>query len=381
MNSIINRPLWLKNLENLWRKRPVIWLHGVRQVGKTSLAKMLDNYLYMNCDLPSVQRRLEDPEAFYQSVEKGKIIIFDEIHRLSDPSIVLKIGADEYPDSKILATGSSTLEATTKFRDSLTGRKNSMHLPPVLWDECHQVFAINDLDRRLLYGGLPAILLSGKRDLSFYSEWIDSFIARDIQVLFNIRNREGFIRLMHLLYRSSGNLIEYSQLAKLSGLTRPTVMTYLESLRIADNIFILPPYSGGGKKEIVARPKCYAFDTGFVAFVRGWNEIRDEDRGILWEHLMLDNLRSAFPDKKIFYWRDKSNREIDFVIPHEDGLVDIYECKTNPDRISVIPIMAFRDLYPKGRNICLSPFIKDGYTINIQGIRIEFTSSLQSYPT
>lgn len=179
---------------------------------------------------------------------------------------------------------------------------------------------------------------------------------------------------MHLLYRTSGNLIEYNSLAKLSGLSRPTVTTYLEALQIADNICVVSPYHGGGKREIVAQPKCYAFDTGMVTFVKGWEQIREEDRGVLWEHLVLDLLRTTFPGKKIQYWRDKSGREIDFVIPYGNQAADIYECKFNPDHFSVYPLNLFRNLYPEGKNYCLSPNIREPYQVRFKEIEIVFTS-------
>jgi uncharacterized protein len=375
MSAIINRPYWTGVFLKAWENRPVIWLHGARRVGKTSLAKMLGEVTYLNCDLPSVVRKLEDPESFYESLKAGSIVIFDEIHRLSDPSRILKIGADEYQGIHILATGSSTLDATKKFKDSLTGRKSAVYLPPVLWDESRNAFGVKDLDQRLLRGGLPEPLLSSGKDPAFFAEWIESFYARDIQELFNIRNREGYIKLVHLLYRSSGNLIEYSGLSKLSGLSRPTVMTYLDSLQIADNIFLLPPFHGGGKREIIARTKCYAFDTGMVTFAKSWDTIRDEDRGILWEHLVLDLLRTQFPGKKIFYWRDKSGREIDFVTTQDGGKADIYECKVNPDHFSVYPVSLFRNIYPEGRNFCICPFIRENYSARIKGYMIEFIGS------
>jgi predicted AAA+ superfamily ATPase len=334
---------------------------------------MLGESTYMNCDLPSVVRRLQDPESFYQSLLPGSLVIFDEVHRLPDPSQVLKIGTDEYPSLRLLATGSSSLDATRKFSDSLTGRKTSVYLTPVLWEETQEDFSIRDFDHRLIRGGLPEPLLASQKDPAFFSEWIDSFFARDIQALFNIRNREGYIRLMHLIYRSSGNLIEYNSLSKSSGLSRPTVTTYLESLQIADNIYLVPPFHGGGKREITARPKCYAFDTGFVTFIKGWEQIREEDRGILWEHLVLDNLRTRHPGSKIHYWRDISGREIDFVIPQDKSHVDVFECKINPDHFSVQTLAIFRSMYPNGRNVCLCPFIKEPYSVYIQGIKVEFS--------
>lgn len=372
---MIKRPYWIEKIEKAWDSRSIVWLSGVRRIGKTTVAKMFEDTVYMNCDLPSVARKLEDPEAFLNSVKSGSIIVFDEIHRLEDPSRILKIAADEFPYIKVLATGSSTLEATKKFKDSLTGRKTVIHLLPVLWDECVRNFKISDLDLRLLRGGLPEILTAVKADASFYSEWIDSFFARDIQELFNVRNRSGFIKLVHLLLRSSGGLIDITQLSKMSALTRPTVMSYIEAMRVSNMLYLLSPYHGSGRREITQRPKCYCFDTGFVTFVNGWNEIRDNDRGLLWEHLALDTIRSHLNYRPVHYWRDKSQREIDFLIKRERDFVDIIECKINPDHLSVSHIKTFRQSYPKGENYCYAPFIDEAYSVNIEGIRVNFIGS------
>ncbi|MCD4734615.1 MAG: ATP-binding protein [Bacteroidales bacterium] len=369
------RPFWVNRIQKAWETRSVIWLSGVRRVGKTTLSKMFKEIVYLNCDLPSIVRRLEDPESFLISVAKNSIVIFDEIHRLEDPSRILKIAADEFPDLKILATGSSTLEATRKFKDSLTGRKNSIYLSPILWDECKEVFNIKDIDLRLLRGGLPESLLSENFDETFFSEWIDSYYARDIQELFNVRNRSGFIKLMHLLFRSSGNLFEYTQLAKMSGLTRPTVMSYIEAMRISNLVYILPPFHGGGRREIVQRPKFYCFDTGLISFIKGWHEIRPDDRGLMWEHLVLDMLRTKIVEQKIHYWRDKSGHEIDFVIKQSSEISDIIECKVNPDQLSISRFRNFRGFYPNGKNYCFSPMISGSYVQNIAGFEIHFIGS------
>ena len=226
--------------------------------------------------------------------------MLDEVHRIADPSTLLKIAADEHPNLRILATGSSTLAATGKFRDSLTGRKQSVHLGPVLWEECASPFGVADLDRRLLHGGLPEFLLAANKDHERFLEWMDSFYARDILELFNIRNRQGFLSLFRVLLRQSGGQIDYSGLASLSGLSRPTVMSHIEALQVAHAVHLVRPYHGGGKSEIVRRPKCYGFDTGFVTLERGWHSLREDDRGVLWEHLVLDALRLRHADSDIF---------------------------------------------------------------------------------
>jgi len=184
---MVIRPFWIRRVQQAWQRKSLIWLSGVRRVGKTTLCKMLPDTVYLNCDLPSVQRQLEDPELFYNGLSEQATVIFDEVHRLLDPSLILKIGTDAYPHIKILATGSSTLAASKKFRDSLTGRKIQIHLPPIIWPECTDTFQINQLEKRLVFGGLPEMLLADENDPTFYSEWIDSFYARDIQELFGIR--------------------------------------------------------------------------------------------------------------------------------------------------------------------------------------------------
>jgi len=58
---MITRPFWIERIENYWKKAPIVWLSGVRRVGKTTLARSLENTLYLNCDLPSVQELLAEP--------------------------------------------------------------------------------------------------------------------------------------------------------------------------------------------------------------------------------------------------------------------------------------------------------------------------------
>ena len=83
---MIYRPYWLKLIKNAWDIRPLIWLSGVRRSGKTTLCKMVPDAVYLNCDLPSVARQLENPEFFYNNLKKDATVIFDEIHRLNNPS-------------------------------------------------------------------------------------------------------------------------------------------------------------------------------------------------------------------------------------------------------------------------------------------------------
>ncbi len=368
---MISRPFWLGRIEECCRKAPIVWLSGVRRSGKTTLCRELGDTEFLNCDLPSSHRLLADPEAFFRSLARPRLVL-DEVHQLADPSRLLKIGADAFPDLKILATGSSTLAATKKFRDSLTGRKRNLHLVPVRHDEL-PAFGIPDLRHRLLRGGLPQPLLAAEYDAGFYAEWLDSYFARDVQELFRVEKRGGFLKLVESVLRLSGGQMEASRLCGLCGLSRPTVQTYLEVMELTHVAAFIRPYSGGGKRELVRQPKVYGFDTGFVAFARGWTQLRPEDCGLLWEHIVLERLLSDPAEREVMYWRDKDQHEIDFVLPAGRGVVDAIECKWDADRFDPKNLRVFRALHPEGKNIVLATNVTTPFTREAGGLSVTFT--------
>ncbi len=368
---MIERPLWTARLRAAWKQTPVAWLCGPRRVGKTVLAKNLPHVEYLNCDLPGVAERLRDPESFYRAVRKP-VVIFDEVHQLPDPSRLLKIGADEFPKLKILATGSSTLAATQKFRDSLTGRKRVIELVPVLHEEL-LAFGVTDVRDRLLRGGLPPALLSEERNPEFYGEWLDSYFARDVQELFRLEKRAGFLRVLELLFRQSGGMLDVTRIASESQISRPTVTNWLEVYQATQVIHLVRPFAGGGRREIVAQPRVFGFDTGFAAYARGWDSLRADDCGLLWEHLVLDTLLAA-GEPRLHFWRDKQHREVDFVVPRGRDRVDAIECKWRPDAFETRNLSAFRAVYPKGRNFVVSPLPGPGYARMMKGFSVEFVT-------
>jgi predicted AAA+ superfamily ATPase len=370
---MVSRPLWEQRLANAWKGAPVVWLTGVRRVGKTTLVRALPGASYVNCDLPSAAARLADPESFYAGL-KTKLVVLDEVHQLADPSRLLKIGADTRPDLRIVATGSSTLAATRKFRDSLTGRKRGVLLVPVLAEEL-PAFGVSRVEDRLLLGGLPEALLGGKLDPEFRSEWLDSYFARDVQELFRVEKRGAFLLLAETLMRQSGGLLDVTKLAKLVGLSRPTVMTYLEALQVTHVVRVLRPFHGGRKRELLAQPKVYGFDTGFVVHARGWTDLRQEDLGQLWEHLVLDTLLTLPEGQKIHFWRDRSQREIDFVLPRGRNGCDALECKWNPRTHDGRSLAAFRSLHPNGRNFVIAPNVTEPYTTRSGGFELTVTGA------
>ena len=370
---MIERPFWKQRIEDAWSQTPIVWLCGVRRCGKTTLAESLgtDRVLYVNCDLPVVEDMVRDPELFFRSCERP-VIIFDEIHQLRDPSRLLKIGADVFPKLRILAIGSSTLAATRKFRDTLTGRKRTVHLPPVTWDEL-PAFGVS-LPKRLLHGGLPGALLADVKRPAFYREWMDSFFARDIQRLFGFRDLDRFNALFEFLMRQSGGQFEVTKTASAIGITRPTVESHLRALEITHAITVVRPFHGGGQNEIVKQPKVYAFDTGFVSFARGWDPLRQEDLGQLWEQLVLEHLQAHFPYTPACYWRDKQGREVDFVLARGRDAVDAVECKWDANAFDSSALNLFRTYYPQGRNYLVTPSAGTAYTKHYGNLEVRICS-------
>lgn len=343
----IHRAFWNKKIIEAWTKSPIVWLAGVRRSGKTTLSKSFTEASYFNCDLLSVQDETKNPEQFYKN-NKSKVYIFDEIHQLPEASLLLKVGADTQSGIKIIATGSSTIVASKKFKDTLTGRKRNLHFLPVLIQELEN-FKV-DLKKRLLHGGLPPALLADSFDRDFYGEWLDSFYARDIQELFAVDKRQPFLKALEYLIASNGQLFETTKLCQASGVTRPTMAKYLDILQLTKAITIIRPFSKNPEQEIISQPKVYSFDTGFYCHVQNIKELRNEDCGLLLENLVLENFQAQSLGNDIHYWRTKSKEEIDFILPLGKDNTHAIECKWKESRFDDKAIQMFRRRYPDGKN-------------------------------
>jgi len=377
---MVIRDFWLTRLRQVWERVPIVWLAGVRRVGKTTLVRSLPeaDSLYVNCDSPRAAQSVADPEFFFQQV-KQPIVIFDEVHQLPDPTRLLKIGADVFPQLKIAATGSSTLAAAKKFRDSLTGRKRVVCLRPVLFAEL-AAFGNSKIEHRLLRGGLPPALLAERPDPDFYSEWLDSHFARDVQELFGIAKRAEYMALLQVLLRQSGGLLDLTKLASQTALSRPTAMHYLAVCETTLTVQLVRPFHAGKAREWTHQPKVYAFDTGFICHARGWDHLRAEDCGALWEHLVLDTLLSVEDPAKVLFWRDHQQREVDFVVPRGRDSVDAYECKWSALQPDSRNLQAFRQAYPQGKNFLVVPQRTGAQTLRLDGLEVSIVSPADLMP-
>lgn len=342
---MVQRGWWQEKLENAWKERSIVWLSGVRRAGKTLLCQSLPDTDYFDCELPRTRRLLDDPEDFLDQ-HRGRRVILDEIHRLSNPSQLLKIAADHYRDTKVIATGSSTLGASRKFRDTLAGRKAELWLTPMTVEDL-SAFKKPDLHHRMLHGGLPPFFLAPSIPEPAFQEWMDAYWAKDIQTLFRLERRHSFEQFAELLFAQSGGLFEATRFTRACEVSRQTIMNYLAVMESTYLVHVIRPFSTHRTTEIVAAPKIYAFDTGFACYYRGWTSLRQEDLGLLWEHLVLNELQAHLQTRRIGYWRDKRGHEIDFVLARRGQDPLALECKWSADDVDLTNLKAFALRYPK----------------------------------
>jgi predicted AAA+ superfamily ATPase len=365
-----SRSFWQERIELAWRRRSLIWLSGLRRAGKTMLCRSLPEIEYFDCELPRVRRSMVDPEAFLGSL-RGKRVVLDEIHRLTNPSELLKIATDHYPAVRILATGSSTLGATRKFRDSLAGRKAEVWLTPAISRDL-QTFGVPSLERRLHRGGLPPFLLPAELPEADFQEWMDAYWARDIQELFRLERRQSFVRFVELLLTSSGGIFEATRFAGPCEVTRPTIANYLSVMETTLAAHVVRPFSTGKTAEIIAAPKVYAFDTGFVCYFRGWDALRTDDLGLLWEHYVLNELQGRLQTRRIQYWRTKQGHEVDFVLARRGKPPLAIECKWSAEEFDPAALKAFTRRYPKAEAVVVAHDVSRAFRRRYDSLDVSF---------
>lgn len=369
---MVKRQYWIGRIESAWRKYSVVWLAGVRRVGKTKLCQSLANVEYFDCERPSVRRQMEDPESFLEGL-RGKRVALDEIHRLGNPSELLKIAADHFPEVKIIATGSSSLGASTKFGDTLTGRKSDIRLAPMILDDLLD-FGNSNLVHRMLHGGLPPFFMARTPPDAEIQSWVDAYWAKDIQTLFRLERKTSFQKFIELVLAQSGGLFEASGYATPCEVSRPTIANYLGVLESTYVVHVLRPFSTRRAHEIVSAPKVYGFDTGFVCAMRGWNHLRTDDMGCLWEHLVLNELLAGIASSGLNYWRDKRGHEVDFVLARRGSEPVAIECKWSAGRFEPQSLVSFRQAYPRGRNFVVAQDVDRAYTRRYGGLQATFCS-------
>lgn len=311
----------------------IIVVYGARQVGKTTLVRKIaedidTTYGYLNCDEMDVLRFLQNAEtshALRQIIGSQKLVVIDEAQRVKNIGLKLKLMVDYFPDTQIIATGSSSFDLANEVNEPLTGRSFEFWLFPLRLDELYNknesLEAQRKLDTLLVYGSYPDVytLDSIDRKAQRIKYLTANYLYKDILKFSNIKNAETVLKLLQALSLQIGSEVSYNELANIVGINKKTVADYIELLEKAFIIFRLSPYSGNLRKAIGKLRKIYFLDLGVRnAIINNLNplHIRD-DVGKLWENFVIcekykQQLGLGFRTN-YYFWRTYDKQEVDLV--------------------------------------------------------------------
>ncbi len=343
------------------KRKEAILIKGTRRVGKTSLLHLIKNILIKDLKISKQKifffdlEELDIREDFndnprnllrYISDSKGKKYVFiDEIQHLDNPANFLKILVDHYPDLKIFATGSSSLEIKRKIQDSLIGRVVYFQLYPLNFAEFlifkNENFPLQTtqnqkkqldrlLEEYLLFGGMPEIVLEQSRKLKkeLLKNYINLYVSKDIRNLVEIESIGSFNKLIKVLSGQTGCLLEKNEISNTLGIAFKTLNRYLDILQHTYIIILLSPYFANLRSKLTKTPKIYFYDIGIRnSLLNNFNKIEFRiDKGVLFENFIFLELLSMFGSEDVYFYRTTKQTELDFIVESKKITIEA-KCK------------------------------------------------------
>lgn len=317
----------------LLMEKKIIFISGPRQVGKTFLSKnmLTKNHVYLSYD--DIDDRKIITEKSWPRDEQ--LIILDELHKMKHWKTWLKAIYDkEGVVPNIVVTGSARLDTLKKGGDSLAGRHYHIRLHPFSIKELHRGCDKEIIKRMMIFGAFPESYLENNLRLSklWRKSHLDRIIKEDILDLEKVHQLKKIEILVQLLSERVGSDISYASLARDLEVSSHTVKHWIQILEDLYVIFRVTPYSKNISKSILKSPKVYFFDTG---------RLRTDDgarlENIVACHLLKRNqyLEDLEGEKlSLHYIRDKTKREVDFLIEREGKIESLIEIKLTNESLS-----------------------------------------------
>ena len=357
-------------IKSLIGSNKAIVLMGARQVGKSTLLQSLlggdENVLWLSGDDDDVREMFRSISSTRLKAIVGnrKIVVIDEAQRIEDIGLRLKLITDQMPGVQVIATGSSSLELSSKVNEPLTGRKRELKLYPLSFREMvsHTSFLEEHrmIPHRLIYGYYPEVVCSPANEKVVLKELTDSYLYRDLLSFETLRKPDVIVRLLKALSLQIGSQVSYNELASLLGLTSKTVEKYLDILEKSYIIFRLGSFSRNMRNELKLSRKIYFWDLGIRNAVIG-NMAPLENRndtGALWENFLIaermkyNSYSNSFAQS--YFWRTKDQSEIDY-LEEEDSILSAYEFKWNPAKSKTKCPASFAAAYPSSTYRVITP--------------------------
>lgn len=350
-----------KKIEQILGGRKAITIMGARQVGKSTLLKMMledrTDVLWLNGDDMDVQELLSDITStrFRSIIGNNRIVVIDEAQRIQNIGMKIKLVTDQIPGVQVVATGSSSFELAQKVNEPLTGRKREFKMCPVSFSEMvahtNLLEELRMIPHRMVFGYYPEVLKSPGEERVVLKELSDSYLYRDILSFDNILKSDKLVKLLQALAYQIGSLVSYNELAQTVGIDSKTVEKYVDILEKSFIIFRLKSYAKNMRNELKKSMKIYFWDLGVRnAVIGNFSHIESRtDIGELWENfviserikrnLLLGDLAQSW------FWRTQQQKEIDY-LEIVDGKLMAFEFKWNERKSGVKCPAQFVNSYP-----------------------------------
>jgi uncharacterized protein len=327
----------------------VLYVGGPRQVGKTTLLKKLAGELGFNyVTLDDIEIRnlaTTEPKLFLKQFPSPLLI--DEIQYAPELLPYIKIEVDNQNQNGVYwITGSQHFSIIKNLNESLAGRVAIMSLNTLSSGEINQMDRKNepflpilidpklqiqeyDIYQRILRGGFPALVNDSNIEPStFFSSYTQTYIEKDLVNMFGIQSSSRFYNFMRLCADRTGQMLNYSDLARDADIAVSTAKDWIEILQGTMQIYLLPAYNTNFAKRIIKSPKLYFLDTGLASYLTGWQSVESLKSSVyagrLFETYVISEIiksywyRSKLPP--LYYLRDKEGHEIDLIIEIENQL-------------------------------------------------------------
>jgi len=316
------RDLHDKLIEGLTHN-PVVAILGPRQAGKTTLAlevaKERDS-IYLDLESPKDLAKLQDPEAYFQ-MQKGKLVILDEIQRKPEIFQVLRSIIDKgrqkgKGNGQFLILGSASIDLLQQSSETLAGRIQYLELGGLSYTEVD-----NDINKLWLRGGFPSSYLA-KNDIvsaQWREDFIRTYLERDVPQLGPRVPATTLRRLWTMLAHLQGSMMNTSKLASGLDISNMTASRYIDLLCDLLLVRKVQPYYINTKKRLVKTPKVYVRDSGLLHQLLNISTLDNLLSyplvGASWEGFIIENILAAAPQQaKSSFYRTSAGAEIDLVL-------------------------------------------------------------------
>ena len=321
---------------------PAVGLLGPRQVGKTTLAfaqkALYPDALYLDLELPSAQRQMDDPEAFLMA-HAQQLVIVDEVQRMPELFGILRGVIDQrrrmgQACGQFLLLGSATGVLMQQSSESLAGRVAYVELPPLQAPEIftHQL-SVADLNALWVRGGFPMSWLapSDADSMTWREVFMATYLEKDIPALGPRIPATTLRRLWTMLAHHQGELLDLSKLAAALAISGQTVSRYIDLLCDLMLVRRLPAWHGNVGKRLVRSPKVYVRDSGLVHALLGLPNLDavlgHPIAGSSWEGFVMEQLINAAPQAQACFYRTSNGAEVDLVLTFRNQQTWVVEVK------------------------------------------------------